>query len=148
MKINASDSYYNNLNDNGRYNQAIVVSGEVKQTPAMGMDILELSQSAIEINTRKKDSSSDNAKKMAKALEIARRIAKGGHVPRKDESFLIEYNAELYFMAKQQAMEAKKHEKYDSVDKDGRFRTAESTAADVTISADAPVADGGESAEE
>ena len=82
MKINASDSYYNNLNDNDRYNQAIVVSGEVKQTPAMGMDILELSQSAIEINTRKKDSSSDNAKKMAKALEIARRIAKGGHVPR------------------------------------------------------------------
>lgn len=54
MKINASDSYYNNLNDNDRYNQAIVVSGEVKQTPAMGMDILELSQSAIEINTRKK----------------------------------------------------------------------------------------------
>ena len=51
-------------------------------------------------------------------------------------------------MAKQQAMEAKKHEKYDSVDKDGRFRTAESTAADVTISADAPAEDGGESAEE
>lgn len=45
-------------------------------------------------------------------------------------------------------MEAKKHEKYDSVDKDGRFRTAESTSADVTISAGAPVADGGESAEE
>ena len=37
MKINASDSYYNNLNDNDRYNQAIVVSGEVKQTPAMGI---------------------------------------------------------------------------------------------------------------
>ena len=45
-------------------------------------------------------------------------------------------------------MEAKKHEKYDSVDKDGRFRTAESTSADVTISADAPAEDGGESAEE
>ena len=50
-------------------------------------------------------------------------------------------------MPKQQAMEAKKHEKYDSVDKDGRFRTSESTAADVTISADAPAEDGGESAE-
>ena len=147
MKINAIARYYNTLNDNDRTDQTITVSGDGKQTSAMGMDILELSQNAFEMNTRKKDSSSDNTRKMAKALEIARRIAKGGHVPRKDESFLIEYNAELYFMAKQQAMEAKKHEKYDSVDKDGRFRTAESTSADVTISADAAAPDDGDSAE-
>lgn len=50
-----------------------------------------------------------------KALEIARRIAGGGHVPLKDEQLLMDYSSELYQMAKQQAMLAKEHEKYKSL---------------------------------
>ena len=51
----------------------------------------------------------------AKALEIARRIAKGGQVPLKDEQLLMDYSSELYQMAKQQAMLANEHEKYKTL---------------------------------
>lgn len=54
-----------------------------------------------------------------KAMEIARRIAKGGKVPMQDEKLLMEYNKELYMMSKQAALLAKEHEEYDSlVDED------------------------------
>ena len=48
----------------------------------------------------------------AKMMEIARRIAKGGTVPAKDEQALAEYNIDMYQMAKQMGMMAKEHEKY------------------------------------
>ena len=48
----------------------------------------------------------------SKMLEIARRIAKGGIVPAKDEKALAEYNIDLYQMSKQAGAMAKEHEKY------------------------------------
>ena len=51
----------------------------------------------------------------AKVLEIARRIAKGGKVPPKDEQALMEYSVELYQMAKQAAMMAKERKEYDAL---------------------------------
>lgn len=51
----------------------------------------------------------------ARALEIARRISKGGRVPIQDEQLLMEYSDELYKMAKQAAMMAKEHEEYESL---------------------------------
>lgn len=50
-----------------------------------------------------------------KAMEIARRIAKGGIVPLQDEKLLLEYNPELYQMSKQAAILAKEHEEYDTL---------------------------------
>lgn len=51
----------------------------------------------------------------ARALEIARRISKGGRVPVQDEKLLMEYSDELYKMAKQAAMMAKEHEEYETL---------------------------------
>ena len=51
----------------------------------------------------------------ARALEIARRISKGGRVPLQDEQLLMEYSDELYKMAKQAAMMAKEHEEYETL---------------------------------
>lgn len=51
-------------------------------------------------------------KNEAKAMEIARRIAKGGTVPSKDEHMLMDYSSEMYQMAKQAALFAKEHKKY------------------------------------
>ena len=51
----------------------------------------------------------------AKAMEIARRIAKGGKVPPQDEKLLMEYNSDLYQMSKQAAILAEEHEEYDSL---------------------------------
>ena len=58
---------------------------------------------------------SEQGDAMAKALEIARRIAKGGRVPPEDEQFLMEFSQEIYMAAKMQAVMAKEHEDYDSV---------------------------------
>lgn len=54
---------------------------------------------------------------VAKAMEIARRIARGDIVPLKDEKKLIEFSADLYQVAKASAAlnAKKKHKKYDSL---------------------------------
>lgn len=54
---------------------------------------------------------------VAKAMEIARRIARGDIVPLKDEKKLIEFSADLYQVAKASAAinAEKKHKKYDSL---------------------------------
>lgn len=54
----------------------------------------------------------DHMQDLAKVLEIARRISRGGHVPASDEKKLMEYSSEMYQMAKQAAMLAKQHKKY------------------------------------
>ena len=51
-------------------------------------------------------------KNQAAALEIARRISKGGKVPASDERKLMEYDDKLYQMAKQAYMMAKEHKKH------------------------------------
>ena len=57
----------------------------------------------------------DTFDNQARALEIARRISEGGHVPYQDEKLLLEYSEKLYQMAKQAAILAKEHEKYDTL---------------------------------
>lgn len=54
-------------------------------------------------------------KKMAKAIEIARRISKGGRVPPQDEQFLLEFSQTMYMSAKMMALMAKEHKDEDSV---------------------------------
>lgn len=53
---------------------------------------------------QQKEAAEDMAEDMAKALATARRIANGDIVPAIDEQKLLEYNAELYKMAKAAAM--------------------------------------------
>lgn len=54
---------------------------------------------------------------VARAMEIARRIARGDIVPLKDEKKLIEFSADLYQVAKASAAlnASKKHKKYGSL---------------------------------
>ncbi|MCM1210457.1 MAG: hypothetical protein NC318_02525 [Blautia sp.] len=53
---------------------------------------------------RQQEMSEDTTEDMAKALETARRIARGDIVPAIDEKKLLEYDAELYQIAKNAAM--------------------------------------------
>ena len=66
----------------------------------------------------------DMAEDMAKAMETARRIARGDIVPAKDEQKLMEYNEDLYKMAKNAAMlhEMEKRRKQKSLYKDEEER--------------------------
>ena len=71
--------------------------------------ILQVDQQAAE---RSSKSMQERTKDQARAMEIARRIAKGGRVPPRDEQTLLDYSSDLYQMAKQAGMLAKKHKKY------------------------------------
>ena len=67
-------------------------------------------------------------KNRAAAIEIARRIAKGGKVPASDEQKLLEMDPDMYQMAKQQALMARHHKKY----KDSLFDKIEKPENDNT----------------
>ena len=61
------------------------------------------------------EAAAEQWEKMAKAIEIARRISKGGRVPPQDEQFLLEFSQEMYMSAKVMASMAKEHKDEDSV---------------------------------
>ena len=89
---------------------------------------------AAEANARaarqQADAARNDAKAMTQAIEIARRIAKGGRVPSQDEEFLMNYSQEMYMSAKMMALMAEEHEKHDSVLEDEE-ETEEAAAVDV-----------------
>lgn len=101
----------------GEQSDSVEISKEAydKQEQAFWLRYLEDSKESAKQAQKATKDIIDN---QAKALETARRIAKGGKVPSTDEKKLMEYSKELYMMAKQQAMMAKKHKQYKSLYKD------------------------------
>lgn len=83
---------------------------------------------------QQKEAAEDMAEDMAKALATARRIANGDIVPAIDEKKLMEYNAELYKMAKTAAMvhQMEKHRKDKSLYEDEEEREYTDTEAETT----------------
>lgn len=73
---------------------------------------------------QQKEASEDMSEDMAKALLTARRIANGDSVPAIDEKKLLEYDEELYQMAKASAMlhQMEEHRKYKSLYEDEKER--------------------------
>ena len=96
---------------------------------------------AAEANARaarqQAEAAKNDAKAMKQAMEIARRIAKGGQVPPQDEEFLMHFSQEMYMSAKMMALMAKEHEKHDSVleDEEETAETGEIEAVDDTRAA-------------
>ena len=101
----------------------------------------KMARQAAEANARaarqQAEAAEDEAESMKQAMEIARRISKGGRVPPRDEKFLMEYSQEMYLSAKMMALMAKEHEKHDSVleDEEDTDEAGISAAADDTRSA-------------
>lgn len=73
---------------------------------------------------QQREACQDAAEDMSKAMETARRIARGDIVPYKDEQKLMEFDKDLYQMAKTAAMlhQAEKHKKHKSLYKDEEER--------------------------
>ncbi len=73
-----------------------------------------------EASRQQSNAMQEYAEDMAKIMEVARRIAKGGRVPASDEQKVMESSMELYMAAKNAAMlnEMKEKEEYDSLWKD------------------------------
>ena len=98
------------------------------------------------------EGAAEEGKSMLRAITIMRRIAKGGIVPPEDERFLMEFSKEMYMVAKNEAMLAKEHEKYDSVLDDEDEAERESAAVESSTGegygVEAAVSESGEAAAE
>ena len=61
------------------------------------------------------DSMAEAAEEMGRIMLIARRIMQGGKVPPPDEKKLMEYDKDLYLLAKSAGALATKHKEYDQL---------------------------------
>lgn len=121
---------------------------------------VDISKQALEMFQRQLQEGKESADAMGKAtadyakiMEIARRIARGDKVPAKDEKKLMEFDSELYQMAKMSAMmnERKKHKKHKSLfedeeenDKREKLRALESDSSSTDIEDSAAETEAGE----
>lgn len=64
-----------------------------------------------EASRQQGDAMAKQADEYIKCIEVARRIARGDKVPPKDEKKLLEFNAEMYQMAKNMGSMVKRNEK-------------------------------------
>lgn len=69
----------------------------------------------MEVAKQQGEAMEEYAIDMAKIMEVARRIMKGGIVPAEDEKKLMEYSMELYQAAMNIGALAKEREEYDSL---------------------------------
>lgn len=69
----------------------------------------------MEVARQQGEAMEEYAVDLAKIMEVARRIMKGGIVPVEDEKRLMEYSMELYQAAKNIGAMAKEREEYDSL---------------------------------
>ena len=101
------------LSDEAR--EAIGQAGEKAHKDQEEVNMLNALKHDAVVASQQADAMEEVAAEEAKALEIARRISKGGRVPPQDEKLLLDVNPDLYKMAKLSAMNAKKHKKYDTL---------------------------------
>lgn len=87
------------------------------------------------------DAMAEYVEDLAKIMEVARRIMKGGIVPPEDEKKLMEYSMELYQSAKNIGALAKEREEYDSLWEDEEEKEYEDpieTADNTEVFAEGP----------
>lgn len=95
------------------------LSGQIKNNEKTLDDLIEQEVGIFNsvVAEQQGDAMREYGEEMAKCLEIARRISRGDHVPAQDEKKLMEFNMEIYQMAKEMAamnMEGK-HKEWDSL---------------------------------
>lgn len=87
-----------------------------------------------EASRQQRDAMAEKTEEEMKCMEIMRRIARGDKVPPYDEQKLLDFNAEMYQMAKNMAMiaENEKRKEHDSLwDEDDEKPANEMTADEV-----------------
>ena len=95
------------------------LSGQIKNNEKTLDDLIEQEVGIFNsvVAEQQGDAMREYGEETAKCLEIARRISRGDHVPAQDEKKLMEFNMEIYQMAKEMAamnMEGK-HKEWDSL---------------------------------
>ena len=95
------------------------LSGQIKNSEKTLDDLIDQEVGIFNSIVAKQqgDAMKEYGEEMAKCLEIARRISRGDHVPAQDEKKLMDFNMDIYKMAKEMAainMEGK-HKEWDSL---------------------------------
>ncbi len=95
------------------------LSGQIKDNEKTLDDLIEQEVGIFNsmVAEQQGDAMKEYGEEMAKCLEIARRIGRGDRVPAQDEKKLMDFNMEIYQMAKEMAamnMEGK-HKEWDSL---------------------------------
>lgn len=95
------------------------LTGQIKNNEKTLDDLIEQEVGIFNsiASEQQADAMKEYGEEMAKCLEIARRISRGDHVPAQDEKKLMDFNMEIYQMAKEMAaMNMKgRHKEWDSL---------------------------------
>ncbi len=99
--------------------QIDALSGQIKKNEKVLEDLVDQEMGIFNSVASKQqaDAMKEYGEEMAKCLEIARRISRGDKVPAQDEKKLMEFNMDIYKMAKNMAAinMNRKHEEWDSL---------------------------------
>ena len=117
------------------------LTDQIKKNEKSLDDVIEMEVGLAnsEVAKQQGDAMEEAAEDMAKCLEIARRISKGDKVPAQDEKKLMDFNMEIYQIAKNMAVMNmnKKHKEWESLweDKEEKQEYADpmETAADAEM---------------
>jgi len=105
------------------------LSGQIKGNEKTLDDLIEQEVGIFNSVASKQqaDAMKEYGEDMAKCLEIARRISRGDRVPAQDEKKLMDFNMEIYQMAKEMAAlnRDKEHKDWDSLWGDEEEKTYE-----------------------
>lgn len=92
---------------------------QIKKNEKSLDDVIEMEVGIAnsEVAKQQGDAMEEAAEDMAKCLEIARRISRGDKVPAQDEKKLMDFNMEIYQIAKNMAVMnmSKKHKEWESL---------------------------------
>ncbi|MCM1266555.1 MAG: hypothetical protein NC302_01510 [Bacteroidales bacterium] len=95
------------------------LSGQIKDNEKTLDDLIEQEVGIFNsvVGEQQADAMREYGEEMAKCLEIARRISNGDRVPAQDEKKLMDFDMEIYQMAKEMAAMNmdKKHKEWDSL---------------------------------
>lgn len=95
------------------------LSGQIKNNEKTLEDLIEQETGIFNsmVAEQQGDAMKEYGEEMAKCLEIARRISRGDRVPAQDEKKLMDFNMEIYQMAKEMAAMNRegKHKEWDSL---------------------------------
>lgn len=95
------------------------LSGQIKNNEKTLDDLIDQEVGIFNsiVSEQQADAMKEYGEEMAKCMEIARRISRGDHVPAQDEKKLMDFNMDIYKMAKEMAAVNmdKDHREWDSL---------------------------------
>lgn len=117
VSLELSDEYLKRFTE--LQEQIDTLTDQIKKNEKSLDDVIEMEVGIAnsEVAKQQGDAMEEAAEDMAKCLEIARRISRGDKVPARDEQKLMEFNMEIYQMAKNMATMNmnKKHKEWESL---------------------------------